>query len=122
MIKKAPYLDKTAMAKVRDKNRAWKDYIRLKMHEKFTKTRNELRVLMRKQKVNFECKIANESKANPKAFWGYVRSKSGTSCIIPELKDAQGNAGVTNMEKADLFNTQFASVFTRATVIRYTRA
>jgi hypothetical protein len=53
MIKAAPCLDKTAMVKVGYKNRAWKDYIRLKTpesHEKFTKTRNGA------QSVNEEAK------------------------------------------------------------------
>ena len=110
--RKAPYLNRDAMDKVKEKNRAWKTYIKEgtpESHERFANLRNELRHLTRQQKSNFEEQLAIEAKGNPKAFWNYVRSKSSTKEEIPVLSYG-GRTGTTNVEKAEMLNDFFSSV------------
>ena len=60
------------------KQRLWKQYVRTNDHydyEKFAKSKDELRKLTRRLRVNFERNIANNIKNKPKSFWKYVNSK-----------------------------------------------
>lgn len=113
--KKAPYLNNEAMAAVRTKNKAWKKYRQNRTDEnfrEFARHRNNLRRLTREQKSTFEVKLASEVKTNPKAFWRYAQHCSQARPAIPELKNVAGAVGVNDHEKANLLNSQFASVFT----------
>ena len=112
--KKAPYLDKTAMLRVKEKNRAWRTYVNVKTdeaHENFKRVRNDLRKLTRDQKTVFEDRIATESSENPKAFWSYARSKASGKDSTPKLVDNNGNVATKDEDKAELLNKHFASVF-----------
>ena len=113
--KKSVYLDKEALDKVRRKNHAWKEYMRDKTvtsYDSFAKERNELRVMTRRKKENFESKLAHEVKDNPKAFWNYANRKTSSKDSMPDLVGIDGVTAKTDTEKANALNSQFASVFT----------
>ena len=67
---------------------------------------------MRKAVRAYEKKIADESKANPKAFYKYVKSKTKVNHGIPDLvRDDQ--IATDDRQKANMLNSFYSSVFTK---------
>ena len=67
---------------------------------------------MRKAVRDFERQIAREAKANPKAFYKYARSKMKTCSAMAYLECLDGTMTDTDVDKAEILNTFFTSVFT----------
>ena len=67
---------------------------------------------MRKAVRDFERQIAREVKANPKAFYKYARSKMKTFSAVAVLERLDGTMTETDVDKAEVPNTFFTSVFT----------
>ena len=110
------WVDTAVKTAVKDKNRAWNVYKKNKSEanwKSFTVARNNANKVVIKSKSNFELKIANEIKKNPKQFWHYVKTKAGSNRDFPNLIDDEGVMHKTDLNKAELFNKYFASVFTR---------
>ena len=51
----------------------------------------------------------NQAKANPKAFYQYVNSKTKSQTRIADLKSDDGHVLTTNRDKAELFNRFLAA-------------
>ena len=56
--------------------------------------------------------MAAKDKENPKAFWRYVNSKTKSRSGVADLKKAYNTLIVSDMEKAELLNSFFQSVYT----------
>ena len=100
---------------VRDKNKVWNTYKKNKSidnWESFKHIRNRTNKIIKKQKLDFETKIAQDIKHNPKRFWAYVNSKISQNREFPTLVDPNGKSYECDKEKADLFNNYFSSVYT----------
>lgn len=68
---------------------------------------------IRKAKIDFESKIADKIKEDPKSFYAYVRSKSKTKTTIGPLLNADGNIVMDNKGMVSILNDYFSSVFTK---------
>ena len=68
---------------------------------------------MRKAVRDFERQIANEAKANPKAFYKYARSKMKTRSTVADLERPDETMTETDVDKAEILNSYFTSVFTQ---------
>ena len=107
---------------MKEKNRAFRSWITSKSNLqrnaarlKYTKLRNKANTLLRKSKRYFEKGIAQRSKSNPKAFWSHTRRKLKTKCsVAPLLEDVENKSSLKfkDIEKANILQTQFASIFT----------
>ena len=84
----------------------------------YTKARNLVTKLMRQAKRKIESEVAKKAKSNPKAFWSHVNSKlktrNGISPLLQDEKD-KDSMKYSNVEKANILQKQFCSVFTKET-------
>ena len=69
--------------------------------------------VIKKAKKDYECNVAENIKNNNKPFWKYVRTKMKTKEIIGNLQDNNGQVNTGNLEKAEILNKFFTSVFTK---------
>ena len=97
---------KKKLWKVYKLTHADKDLNAYKQHAKKCKAE------IRKGKLLFEQKVANQAKQNPKVFFRYTRSKMRTRDTVGVLMD--DNGALVNSDKgvADTLNKYFSSVFT----------
>ena len=63
---------------------------------------------------DFEHDLARNLKTNPKAFWRYTNIKLNNKPKLGDLKQEDGSYIQDDQTKAQLLNTFFSSVFTRA--------
>jgi len=56
--------------------------------------------------------VAAKTKENLKAFWRYVNSKTKSRSGVADLKRDDNTLTVSDMEKAELLNSFFQSVYT----------
>ena len=68
---------------------------------------------LRKAVLNYEKKLAKETRNNPKAFYRYINSKTKSRCSNGTLETKQGELIEGNRHKAEALNKHFSSVFTR---------
>ena len=68
---------------------------------------------VRSAKIEFERILADEIKENPKSFWSCVRSKTKVKKGISDLDKDDGTRTQNDVEKENVLNDFFASVFTR---------
>ena len=81
----------------------------------YNKARNKATAHNRRRRKLFEQDIAKDAKVNPKRFWQYCQSKTrARSGISPLLKDPKDKNSIVNqnVEKAEVLQKQFCSVFT----------
>ena len=57
----------------------------------FKKIQDQVKKAVRLAKRNFERKLAKVAKKNPKAFYGYMKKKTGNRVSVGPLKDSSGN-------------------------------
>ena len=81
-------------------------------YAEYAKARNKATKACKRAKIRMEATVASQAKKNPKSFWSYVKSKTGTRTGIPDLKSEDGFLAVTDKEKAETLNSFFQSVFT----------
>ena len=79
----------------------------------YYKVRREVQKKIRQSKRNYEKKIADTCKENPKAFYAYVSKKKKTKDSIGPLLDTDNNLEMDTGKMAVILNNQFTSVFTR---------
>ena len=77
----------------------------------YRRASNRVKTEVRKAVGDFERQIAREAKANPKAFYKYARSKM-TCSAVADLERLDGTMTETDVDKAEVLNTFFTSVFT----------
>lgn len=112
---RALWMNDEALAKVRKKSAAYKRYLETKEGEdynQYARARNQARWACRRMKKEFEKKIAQEAKTNPKAFYNYVNSKLKVRSGVADLETDDGVA-TSDAQKAEALNKFFVSVFTR---------
>ena len=74
--------------------------------------RNQVAHQTASDRIKFEEKIAAETKENVNAFWRYVNSSRKSKKSIPDLIKPDKSKATTDLEKAEVLNSQFSSVFT----------
>lgn len=113
--KKPLWWDNNALAKIKEKRKAFRKYMETREgidYQKYAKARNQAKSTCRKAIKQYEKKIAKEAKTNPKAFYSYANSKLVTREGIADLIDDKGNIATSNENKAQILNNFFSSVFT----------
>jgi hypothetical protein len=101
---------------IKKREKLWKHYMQNPTYDRkiaYTKKRNEVCAAMRKAKFDFECKLAENIKEDPKSFYAYVRTKSRARVGIGPLKDKNGKIVEDAEGMTQILNKYFASVFTR---------
>ena len=100
---------------IKAKNKMWKRFKERPSYENqrnYNEMRNKVTFEIRQAKSNFELKLAENIKEDPKTFYAYARSKSKAKVGIGPLK-LNGKLIEDDLEMAKIFNDYFASVFTR---------
>ena len=100
------WMNKKALAKVKNKSEAYKRYLGTREGTDFLKYAqacNQARWECRKVKRNFERSIAKEAKTNPRAFYNYVNDNLKTRTGIANLETANGKT-TSDREKAEALN------------------
>ena len=114
------YMTNEALRVKNKKQKLWKNYLASQNEQdrrKYISSKNNLRMLTRTLRRQFESNLAGQVKKNPKQFWSYAKSRLKTRQKIPALKRSDGSMAVTPKEKADLLNEYFSSVFTVENVV-----
>ena len=112
--KKQKWADSLCLSSIKAKHKAWNRYIHTQDRTdyiKYCKARNKCTKVTRIAKKKFEKSVIQNVKVDPKGFWGYVREKTKSKIMVSDLKDSKGEMVSGDLEKADLLNTFFASVF-----------
>ena len=113
--KKKPWLNRDSLNAIQDKKQAWKKYCLCKTKYNFqlySEKRNKATRACRNAKINFEKQIADNIKTDTKSFWNYVRSQSKTRTGISDLQTDDGTLLTSDVQKAEILNSFFSSVFT----------
>lgn len=105
--KKELWMTREALEAVKAKKKAYNEGDR----NAYKKARNHARKATRKARADFERKIADEAKQDPKAFYRMVNSRTKVTSSIAEL-ETNGKISSSDAEKAKTLNEFFASVFT----------
>ncbi len=108
------WMTSECIAKVKEKCKAWRIYMKSKQHRdklKYSRARNQARWACRKAVKDYERNIAKMTKKNAKAFWKYINSKLKNKDPVAELETNTGRA-CSDQDKANELNTFFKSVFT----------
>ena len=116
-MKSPLWMDKNAKLAVIKKDRAWKKYKysrSLLNYNNYSSVRNNCTSTVRQSKRSYEMKIATESNVNNKSFWKYVNSKRKTRDGIGDLKKDDDTLVTDNIDKADVLNNFFSSVFVKS--------
>ena len=71
------------------------------------KVRNSLWRLTRNLRKDYEIKITQHAKSNPKIFWRYINSQLKVRLTINSLKKPDGTDTQDSSEIADVFNESF---------------
>ena len=114
--RKPLWMNGKALDKVRKKRQAFQRYLETqegKEYKEYAKFRNQAKWEMKKAMKEFERKIAQEAKANPKAFFKYAQSKLKTRVSVSDLKKPDGSLTSNSFEKAETLNSFFSNVFTQ---------
>ena len=109
------WVNKQTKMAIREKKAAWNRYRKNKSAENwetFSKARNNANRTIKDNKAQFEMKIANEIKTNPKQFWRYINSQKPHTQEFPTIVDTNGKEHKDDISKAETFNEYFASVYT----------
>ena len=114
--KKPKWITRKVQKIINKKNNLYRKYIISKKQydlSRYIKCRNESDAEVRKTKSQFEKQIAKDCKSNPKFFWKYVQEKSKQTTGISPLDKGDGVFVNDDIDKADVLNAFFSSVFTR---------
>ena len=113
--KKPKWMNKKAISARNNKTKMWREYKRLKTdmaYGEYKKMSNKATKAYRAAKMEFENRLTNEIKCNPKGFYAYVRSKTKIKDVVGPLKDQNGCL-LTEPETICMeLNEYFSSVFT----------
>jgi endonuclease/exonuclease/phosphatase family metal-dependent hydrolase len=113
--RKPLWMNKETSKLVKQKHWAWKRYKitgRDRDYNNYVRRRNAVNKEANKSRKDMERKIATESKDNPKSFWTYVKRQTKSSQGLHPLQRDNGTMITDDLEKAESWNSFFASVFT----------
>ncbi|GAB0178700.1 mitochondrial enolase superfamily member 1 [Grus japonensis] len=111
--KRPPWMNKELLDKVNQKKEAYRGWKQRQVAwEKYRETVQASRDQVRKAKALTEISLARDVKDNKKSFYRYVSDKRRTRENIGPLWNETGDLVTQDMEKAEVLNEFFASVFT----------
>ena len=96
------------------RRKLWVQYQRTKLESDrllYEEQRKDTDSTIKKAKENYEEKLVNSLKEDPKRFWNYSRHFTRSSSTIEVLED-QGNKITDDNDKANLLNDFFTSILT----------
>ena len=109
------WMSKRILKCIKKRNRAWTEHKEAPSFHKLRKyreKRNKVNGDIKKSKRNFEEKLSEKIKTEPKAFYAYVRSKSKTKDRVGPLLNNSGALTDDKKEMSDILNDYFSTVFT----------
>ena len=113
---KKKWMTQEVLNVVKEKHKAYKKYRRLRTNESkddYNIAKQMAIYVTKKASTEFETRIANNIKENPKEFYSYANNKTTVRSEIAVLKNRDGELAILPHEKAEMLNTFFASVFTK---------
>ncbi|GAB0208330.1 mitochondrial enolase superfamily member 1 [Grus japonensis] len=111
--KRPPWMNKELLGKVKQKKEAYRGWKQGQVAwEEYRGTVRAVREQVRKAKALTEINLARDVKDNKKSFYRYVSEKRRTRENVGPLQNETGDLVVQDMEKAEVLNDFFASVFT----------
>ena len=113
---KKKHLSKEAFRKIRHKQKMWRVYKHTGKDKDYDAYKDALNAgtnEVRKSKLNFEHKLAQNIKSDCKSFYAYVRSKQNVRDKVGPLEDNVGNMVTHGFLMAEELNMHFSSLFTR---------
>lgn len=79
---------------------------------RYVRCRNDLRRLTRNLRRNFEQRLVDNLKDNPKSFWRYVSSRTKSRSGVENLRSEDGELTTNDSEKAEALNRFYTAVCT----------
>ncbi|GAB0187312.1 mitochondrial enolase superfamily member 1 [Grus japonensis] len=111
--KRPPWMNKELLGKVKHKKEAYRGWKQGQIAwEEYRETVQAARDQIRKAKALIEISLARDVKDNKKSFYRYVSDKRRTREKVGPLQNETGDLVTQDMEKAEVLNDFFASVFT----------
>ncbi|GAB0204992.1 hypothetical protein GRJ2_002964800 [Grus japonensis] len=111
--KRPPWMNKELLGKVKQKKEAYRGRKQGQVAwEEYRETVQAARDQVRKAKALIELNLARDVKDNKKSFYRYVSDKRRTRENVDPLQNEMGDLVTQDMEKAEVLNDFFASVFT----------
>ncbi|GAB0182454.1 mitochondrial enolase superfamily member 1 [Grus japonensis] len=111
--KRPPWMNKELLGKVKQKKEAYRGWKQGQVAwEEYRETVRAAREQVRKAKALIETTLARDVK-DKKSFYRYVSDKRRTRKNVGPLQNEMGDLVTQDMEKAEVLNDFFASVFTR---------
>ncbi|GAB0210007.1 hypothetical protein GRJ2_003466500 [Grus japonensis] len=111
--KRPPWMNKEVLGKVKQKKEGYRGWKQGQVAwEEYRETVRAARDQVRKAKALIELNLARDVKDNKKNFYRYVSDKRRTRENVGPLRNETGNLIIQDMEKAEVLNDFFASVFT----------
>ena len=118
-------ISKTARDAIKDKDKAHRHWISALNHSdandkhlRYTRARNKVKTLIRRDKRQYEKSIAMEAKNNPKIFWSHTRQELKTKCGVAPLLENEEDKNSLKFDdetKANILQNHFSKVYTRET-------
>ncbi|GAB0204419.1 mitochondrial enolase superfamily member 1 [Grus japonensis] len=107
------WMNKELLGKVKQKKEAYRGWKQGQVAwEEYRETVQAAREQVRKAKALTEISLARDVKDNKKSFYSYVSDKRRTRENVGPLQNEMGDLVTQDMEKAEVLNNFFASVFT----------
>ncbi|GAB0205312.1 mitochondrial enolase superfamily member 1 [Grus japonensis] len=111
--KRPLWMNKELLGKVKQKKEAFRGWKQGRVAwEEYRETVRAARDQVRKAKALIEISLARDVKDNKKSFYRYVSDKRRTRENVGPLQNEMGDLVTQDMEKAEVLNDFFASVFT----------
>ncbi|GAB0206600.1 mitochondrial enolase superfamily member 1 [Grus japonensis] len=111
--KRPPWMNKEVLGKVKHKKEAYRGWKQGQVAwEEYRETVQAAREQVRKAKALTEISLARDVKDNKKSFYRYVSDKRRTRENVGPLRNETGDLVTQDMEKAEVLDDFFASVFT----------
>ena len=107
-------MTKETMNVVKEKHKAYEKYRKLKTNESkddYNRAKQKAIYATKKARTDFETRIADNIKENPKEFYSYVNNKTTVRSEIAVLKNRNGELAILPHEKADICSTIILRVF-----------
>ncbi|GAB0208807.1 mitochondrial enolase superfamily member 1 [Grus japonensis] len=108
-----PWMKKELLGKVKQKKEAYRGWKQGQVAwEEYRETVRAARDQVRKAKALIELNLARDVKGNKKSFYRYVSDKRRTRENVGPLRNEMDDLVTQDVEKAEVLNDFFASVFT----------
>uniref|UniRef100_A0A8B9GCV8 Reverse transcriptase domain-containing protein n=1 Tax=Amazona collaria TaxID=241587 RepID=A0A8B9GCV8_9PSIT len=110
--RRPPWMDKELLSKIRRKKESYKRWKQGQAAwEEYRDVVREARDQVRKAKAHLELSLARDVKDNRKGFYRYIANKRQARDTVGPLQKLSGELATLDLEKAEVLNDFFASVF-----------